>query len=77
MRFIEIAGNLITPVSNEELIICEKIKSYGQPFPKNKLDEREAELARLLVKRGILNRSIFEDKIVFDYNFEKDIGEIL
>jgi hypothetical protein len=68
MRFIEIAGNLLSPVSNEEVIICEKIRGYNGPFPRTKLTEREQELARGLVIRGILTRRLIDGRIVFMNN---------
>jgi len=77
MRFVEIAGNMLSPVSNEELVLCEKIRSNGQPFIKAKLNEREQELARQLVKRGVLIRRSIDDRIVFEYNSAEQLGDIL
>ena len=44
MRFVDIAGNIIQPVSNEELVLCEKIRAAGLML-RGRLDERERELA--------------------------------
>ena len=77
MRFVEVAGNIITVVSNEELILCEKIRSNIEPFFKAKLDEREQELARQLVNRGVLLRRSKDDRVVFKYNSAEQLGDIL
>ncbi len=74
MRFIEIAGNLQIGISNEELILLEKIKGAVTYMFKNQLDEREQELARRMVHRGILIRSMYEGKICFIYDGLEDFG---
>lgn len=75
MKFIEIAGGVVTPVSNEELVLLEKIKGSGKPYPKSLLDERQRELARQMVTRGVLTRLLVEDKICFVYNDLEDLWE--
>jgi hypothetical protein len=65
MKFIEIAGSILQPVSNEENILLEKVKEYQKPLPKESLTEREKELAKNLVNRGILTRVKMQDKLYF------------
>lgn len=55
MRFREIRGGLQVPVSNEEQALLERIEKSSGMFRKD-LNERERELARLMVSRGVLNR---------------------
>ena len=73
MKFIEVSGGFLQPVSNEENIIVEKVREYGKPLPKFILDEREKELAKGLVRRGLLTRAMVENKICFMVN---DLEEI-
>lgn len=73
MKFIEVCGGFLQPVSNEENIIVERVRGYGKPLPKSVLNERERELARNLVKRGLLTRAMIENKLCFIVN---DIEEI-
>ena len=73
MKFIEIRGGFLQPVSNEENIVVEKVRGYFQPLPKSMLDEREREVAKNLVQRGILTRAVIEDKLHFMVN---DLEEI-
>ena len=68
MRFIEIEGNLLMPISNEEMIIMERVGSSGKPLAKKELNEREREIARQMVTRGLLNRIKIEDAIYFVQN---------
>jgi len=68
MKFIEITGSILLPISNEENIILEKIREHVEPMPKNKLDLREQEIARQLVNRGFLTRIKFSDKLCFIIN---------
>jgi len=75
MKFLEIAGGFLYPVSNEESMLIEKIKGLGQPYPKSQLDERQRELARQLVNRGVLTRVLVEDKLCFVYNDLEDLWE--
>jgi len=73
MKFLEIRGGILQPVSNEENTIMERIRGHGEPLPKSALDVRERELARSLVHRGLLTRIMFEDKLCFVTN---DLDEI-
>lgn len=73
MKFIEIAGSILQPVSNEENILLEKVKEYQKPLPKGILNEREQELAKNLVNRGILTRLRHNDKLYFIANSLDDM----
>jgi len=73
MKFVEINGGWLQPVSNEENVIIEKVRGHGSPLPKSLLDHREKEVARNLVKRGLLTRIVSEDKLFFVVN---DLEEI-
>jgi hypothetical protein len=75
MKFIEISGGLLQPVSNEENIIIETIRSHKSPYPKNKFSLREKEIARNLVSRGILTRLVSENKLYFVVNDTTDFWE--
>lgn len=78
MKFIEIQGGLLQPVSNEENVIIEQVRGYGKPLPKSQLDYRGKELARNLVKRGVLTRLVIEGKLYFVVNDLDDVwGDIL
>lgn len=56
------------PISNEEMIIMERVGSSGKPLAKKELNEREREIARQMVTRGLLNRIKIEDAIYFVQN---------
>jgi hypothetical protein len=68
MRFLEIQGGLRVPVSNEEQIVLNIIQNSRDPFPKNKLNIREQELAKQLVHKGFIDRILIEGKLYFLYN---------
>lgn len=58
MRFREIRGGIQMPVSNEEQALIELIESQEGNFIKRKeLDERQREVARKMVSRGLLERT--------------------
>jgi hypothetical protein len=75
MKFIEIRGGLLQPVSNEENIILEMIKGHIKPMPKSLLDDRQKELARNLVTRGLLTRLMYEGQICFFPEELEDLPE--
>jgi hypothetical protein len=54
MRYHEIASGLRVALSCEEQDLIDKYA--GEPFSKDDLDEREQELARLMVSRGVLDQ---------------------
>lgn len=71
MKFIEITGGLMVPVSNDEMLVMEMVRSNDGPFPSRQLDERQRELARQLVHRGVLDRTRIDGRLCYVYN---DIG---
>lgn len=75
MKFLEISGGILQPASNEEILVIERVKGNGMPLPKSSLDIRERELARGLVKRGLLTRIMFEDKLCFISNDLEELWE--
>jgi hypothetical protein len=74
LKFVEIKGGWLQPISNEENILLEKVRGHDGPLPKSSLEHRDRELARSLVSRGLLTRIMFEDKLCFVVN---DLEEIL
>jgi len=58
MRYHEIASGMRMPVSAEEQALLNRIGEDGIAI--DSLDEREHEVARLMVNRGLLTR--FRDK---------------
>ena len=73
MRFIEIRGNTLLPISNEEMMLIEKIRGAVDPVTNEVLEEREQELARRLVQRGALNRVKLGGELCFVYNDLEDV----
>lgn len=73
MKFIEIKGGWLQPVSNEENVLMERVKGAGSPLKKSQLSEREQEVARNLVSRGLLTRLRIDDKLCFVVNDIEDI----
>ena len=63
MRFYEISSGLRLPISEEEQEVMDLISNEGR-YPKSKLDERQREVARLMVSRGLLVRER-EDDVTF------------
>lgn len=58
MRFREIRGGIQIPVSGEEQDLIDLIESQEGNFIKRKeLDERQREVARKMVSRGVLERT--------------------
>jgi hypothetical protein len=53
VRYLEIASGLKLPVSSEEWNLIDHIRP--QPVDQGSLDERQQELARMMVSRGLLN----------------------
>lgn len=65
MRFLEIRGGLQIPVSNEEQGLIEKINDNEGFIKRSDLDERQKELARKMVSRGVLDRVKRNDALYF------------
>jgi hypothetical protein len=69
MRYHEIASGLRLPVSGEEQELLNKA-----PFEIDDLDERDAEVARLMVGRGVLHQTRKDDGgIIYKDSSAKDI----
>ena len=75
MRFYEISGGLRIPVSEEEQSVLDMVSDDG--IQKSKLDERQQEVARLMVTRGLLLRGRDGDgNVVLKLNSMEDIWRI-
>jgi len=72
MKYKEIVGNLRIYISNEEDALISKIEE-NQFITKSSLDEREKELARLLVSKGVLNRVKRDETTTYVVNSSQDI----
>ncbi len=72
MKYYEIMGGIQVPASAEETALIERIEENGA-LPKKSLNERDRELARKLVSRGILNRVAIEEETNFVLNGLKDL----
>ena len=71
MRYHEIASGLRIPLSCEEQDLIDK--NNAGVISKDELEERDAELARLLVSRGVLDQYRHHDKVYYHVNSTKDI----
>lgn len=60
MRFYEISSGLRVPVSEEEQELIDLITEQGK-VDEQALDERQCEVARLMVSRGLLVREYSND----------------
>jgi hypothetical protein len=66
MRFHEIRGGLQIPVSQEEQGLIDLIESQeGQFIQRKELDERQREVARKMVSRGVLERTQRDGNIYY------------
>jgi hypothetical protein len=70
MRYHEIASGLRVPLSCEEQ---ELIDRHGEPIAKDTLDEREQEVARLMVSRGVLDQYPHDDRVYYHLSSANDI----
>lgn len=76
MRFFEISSGFRLPVSEEEQSILDKAVETRR-VPRSALNEREQEVARLMVTRGLLNRKRDEDgKVFYEPNDTLDLWRI-
>jgi hypothetical protein len=74
MRFREFQGGIQMPVSLEEEALIKKIDDSKEGITeKNDLDERELELARKMVSRGLLNRFRTNEKTFYMVNSLEDV----
>ena len=66
MRFMEIRGGIQIPVSIEEQGLVDLIESKEEKvITLDEMDERQQELARKLVSRGVLDRTTNEGTLYF------------
>jgi ParB-like chromosome segregation protein Spo0J len=72
MRFFEISSGLRIPVSEEEQEILDLISPENR-IAKSKLDERQKEVARNMVTRGLLVREREDDVTFLRTNSAADI----
>lgn len=72
MRYFEIASGFRLPVYSEEQELLDKMPEKGT-IVQDDLDEREQELARLMVSRGVLAQSVMDNVIHYKPNSVKDI----
>jgi len=70
MRYQEIASGLRIALSCEEQ---ELLDSKKGPFAKDTLDEREQEVARLMVSHGVLDQYPHEDRVFYHVSSINDI----
>jgi hypothetical protein len=71
MRYHEIESGLRVPISKEEWALIDHIRP--RPVQKDSLDERQAELARLMVARGLLNHFKKDEQMFFRVSSVADI----
>lgn len=72
MKFRDVAGGLRIYISNEEDHLISKIEESGFAS-KTSLDEREQEVARKLVSRGVLNRLKNDNGIMYLVNSMQEL----
>ena len=72
MKIRQIRGGLAIAVNNEENQLVTKIEESGA-VPRENLDERERELARRLVSRGVLTKSLKDDRVYYRFNDLEDV----
>jgi len=75
MRFYEISSGLRIPVSQEEQDIIDLIADKGK-IKKSVLDERQQEVSRLMVSRGLLVRERTDNVIFLRLNNAADIWRL-
>lgn len=72
MRFFEIDAGIRVWVSEEEQHILNLLAEH-KALAKRKLDERQQEVCRLLVSRGVLNRVQQHGEIYYEANGLPDL----
>ncbi len=70
MRYHEIASGLRIALSCEEQDLLDRNK--GRPIEKDSLDEREQELARLMVSRGVLDQYPHDNHVFYHVSSVND-----
>lgn len=72
MKIRQIRGGLAIAVNNEEEELVKRIEEGGIT-DRDALSEREVEMARSLVSRGVLNKSFKDGKVLFRFNDLEDV----
>ena len=67
MKMIDVLGQLSVPISNEESAVVDKM-SESEQFTTDKLNEREEEVLRGLVIKGVVTERKTESGIYFIVN---------
>ena len=70
MRYSEIASGFHVPVSIEEQELLDRADPY---LAKDDLDERDQEVTRLMVSRGVLRQVMKDGRVCYRANSDKDI----
>jgi hypothetical protein len=71
MRYIELLSGVRMPISEEEQALIDLILESEGEISHSKLDERQQELARLMVSRGSIEQRIVEKELFFKVQNEK------
>lgn len=74
MRYFEIQGGIRMPISEEEVALLDAAKDAQ--LVDESLDERDQEVARKMVSRGLLNRLFQDGKIYYEPNGLEDIWRL-
>lgn len=73
MRYHEIASGIRLPVYSEEQELLDIFPDSGLLLQNKITDERQEELARLMVSRGLLRKIVKNDNIYYKLNSATDI----
>ncbi len=72
MRYVDTTSGVQIPISGEEQQIYDRVPQSGKDnLYKSSLDEREREVARKMVSRGVLNRRKDDTGIYFERSCDK------
>ena len=72
MRYFQIAAGIRLPVYSEEQELLDRIPEHKFLTQKD-LDEREQEIARLMVSRGVLAQKVKDGVFYYRPNSDMDI----
>lgn len=75
MRFLEIVSGVRVPISGEEQQVLLKAEEHGS-VAKGDLNDREKEVARNMVSRGLLRRYRHQDQTRFRPNADPTLRRI-
>jgi hypothetical protein len=68
MRFYELQGGIQYWLSQEEDKLFNKIHRNNNKYPLDKLNDREQEVSRKLVSRGVFNKYKYENIYYIEIN---------